>query len=377
MEEVVHRTKCTGCSACANKCPQNAIMMKENIEGFIEPVIDENKCINCGICKRICPVLNTKKNDSVNECYIAFAKQEDMWKEASSGGLFPAMANYVLNENGIVIGAAFDKNNELRHIAVTNKEELYKLKGSKYIQSDLGNIFKYIKDNVENKKVLFVGVPCQVAGLKAYLNKEYENLICIDLICHGVPSPNLFKKYIEELEKEKNDELLSYNFRDKITGWDMYSNTAIFRNSNVISIYSKNDYMRLFLADVALRESCFNCNFKLGNKYSDITLGDFWGVNKYYPEMYNRNGVSAVIVNTNKGKYVFDRIKEDLEYKSCNIKEIIDGNLALKVSSHRPESRNLFFDDLYKKNIRYLVKKYAKKDSLFYRLKRKIKKMIG
>ena len=237
-------------------------------------------------------------------------------------------------------------------------------------------MFSYIKEKINDKKILFVGTPCQVAGLHAYLKKDYDNLICIDLFCHGVPSPKLFNKYIKELEDDNSSKVVKYNFRDKKTGWDTYSNIASFENDNEISeLQSNNSYMRLFLSDIALRESCYNCNFKIGNKYSDITLGDFWGVQKYYPEMYSKNGVSAIIINTEKGKLIFESISNDLEYKECKLEEIEDGNPSLKSSGKYPKKRKEFFENIDNLSITRLEKKYASV-SLIKKIKGKIKRII-
>ncbi len=376
MEEIVAKNKCTGCTACMNICPKQAISMETNSEGFKVPVINKEKCINCGLCKKTCPALNTNKNYSLNECFVAYAKDDKYKNNSSSGGIFPLIATRVLEDKGIVIGAAFNQNNKLKHIAITKKEELNKVKGSKYLQSDLENIFLFVKENIEKKKILFVGTPCQAAGLKAFLKKDYEKLICIDLFCHGVPSPKLFDKYVKDIEKENNDSLKDYNFRDKSTGWDSYSNTATFENSTKSELQKDNNYMKLFLSDVALRESCFSCNFKLGNKYSDITLGDFWGVNKYYPEMYNKKGVSAIIINTQKGKEIFALIKDELDYKDCIIDEIVSGNPMIKESTKRPNKRDTFFDDIDKENTDELVNEYVPKTSLGKKIINKLKIII-
>ena len=265
-------------------------------------------------------------------------------------------------------------NNKLKHIAVTNKKDLLPLKGSKYLQSDLNNIFKYIKDNVKSRKILFVGTPCQVAGIKSIIKNG--NLICIDVVCHGVPTPKLFDKYIKELEDKYSDKIINYNFRDKSTGWDTYSNTVKFNNNEVSQLSSNNNYMKLFLSDVALRESCYDCNFKLGNKYSDITLGDFWGINNYYPDMYNKKGVSAIIINTEIGMNIFNNICDNIEYKDCNLEEIVSGNPSLKVSSKCPNNRVNFFEDIDKDNIDTLTKKYKRKISFISRVMNKIKRVI-
>lgn len=376
MEEIVSKNVCTGCTSCMNMCPKQAIYMEENEEGFKYPVINQEKCIDCGLCKKVCPVLNTKQNESLNKCYVGYAIEDKVKENTSSGGIFLTIANYILDNNGIVIGAAFDNENRLIHMAISDKAKLDKLKGSKYLQSDLGKIFTHVKENVNDKKILFVGTPCQVAGLKSYLQRDYDNLICIDLVCHGVPSPKLFEKYVKELEKKNSDKVINYNFRDKSTGWNNYSNTINFKNKSISQLANENNYMKLFLSDIALRESCYTCNFKLGNKYSDITLGDFWGVQNYYPEMYDKKGVSAIIINTEKGKKIFEGIKNQLNFKNCKIEEIVSGNPSLKISCTYPKKRKKFFSELNKKNIDYLAKKYARKSSIVRRVLSKVKKII-
>lgn len=375
MKQVLEKSRCTGCTACMNICPKGAITMVEDSDGFKYPVIDQDKCINCGLCVKTCPVLNTKENESLNKCYVGYNKSEEVRLNSSSGGIFSLIANHILDQKGIVIGAEFNKENELKHIAIEKTKDLNKLMGSKYLQSDLTDIFKYIKENIKERKILFVGTPCQVGGLKAFIKNDYNNLICIDLVCHGVPSPKLFKKYIEELENE-NGKLLNYNFRDNSTGWDTYSNTATFKDKKITEDRRQNKYMKLFLADVALRQSCFNCNFKLGNKYSDITLGDFWGIKKHYPEMYNKNGVSAIIINTKQGEELFNNINKDIKYKECKLEEILSGNPSLKISGKEPKTRNNFFKELDILPISVLTKKYQKKVSLLSKIKRKLKSLI-
>ncbi len=376
MEKIISKQLCTGCTSCMNICPNSAITMKTSTDGFNYPVINQNKCINCNLCKKVCPVLNFKKNSSINNCFVGYAKDDKVIEKASSGGVFPLIADYVLSNKGIVIGAKLNNKNRLKHIAITNKDELDKLKGSKYLQSDLENIFTFIKEKIKDNKILFVGTPCQVAGLKSFIKNDFNNLICIDLVCHGVASPKLFDKYIKELEEQAGDKIIDYNFRDKSTGWDTYSNTAIFKYKKKTELYSKNNYMNLFLSDIALRESCYNCNFKLENKYSDITLGDFWGVNKYYPEMYNKKGVSAIIINTDLGKEIFNNIKEHLEYKYCKLEEIVDGNPSLKFSGKYSDKRDDFFRDLDNNTIEYLTNKYQKKCPLYKNILNKTKKII-
>lgn len=376
MEEIVEKKLCTGCTACASICPKNAITMIEKNDGFKYPVIDQEKCINCGLCKKICPVLSLQSNQSINKCYVGYSKDSNDKEKSSSGGIFSLVANYILDSKGLVIGAAFNNENKLVHISIDNKNDLLKLKGSKYLQSDLENVFKLVKEKVSTQKILFVGTPCQVAGLKAYLKKDYDNLFCIDLFCHGVPSPKLFLKYVKELENKYNSKLLNYNFRDKTTGWDTYSTTAQLENKTISELRTKNNYMKLFLSDIALRESCYNCSFKLGNKYSDITVGDFWGVKNHYPEMYSKNGVSAIIINSKKGQDIFETLKEKISYKECQLDEIVLGNKSLKYSSIKPIKRETFFRELDEQSIERLTKKYVKKRPLYKKVLGKIKKII-
>ena len=340
MEIIVSKQLCTGCTCCMNICPKKAIHMEESKDGFKYPIIDQDKCINCGLCKKTCPILNTKSNVSLNNCYVGYNKDIKERLASSSGSIFSLVANYILDNKGIVIGAAFDK------------------------------------DNIDNKKILFVGTPCQVSGLKAFLKKDYDNLICIDLFCHGVPSPKLFNKYIKELESKFNDKLENFNFRDNTSGWDSYSYTAKFNNNIITELASNNNYSKLFLSDIALRESCYNCNFKLGNKYSDITLGDFWGVKNKYPEMYNKAGVSAIIVNTNKGLDIFNNINKNLEYKECTIDNILPGNPSLVNSSIKPKNREEFFDNFERANTNELVKKYVPKTSIVKKINNKAKRVL-
>lgn len=359
MEEIISKSFCTGCGCCCNVCPKNAISMKIDNDGFRYPVIAKEKCVDCGLCKKKCPVFSKTKAKEINECYAAYNKNDEVLMLSSSGGIFYLLALSILKENGIVIGAMFD-NNKLVHMIVDNKKDLVKLMGSKYLQSNMDDIYKKVKIEVQSRKILFVGTPCQVAGLKSYVGEDNENLICVDLICHGVPSSKLFIKYINELEEKNNGTLKKYNFRDKSTGWDNYSVSMDFENISKIELARDNCYMKLYLSNLALRESCYNCNFKLGNKFSDITLGDYWSVHKFHKEFYNKKGVSAVIINTKKGEKFFDTIKKDIRYLETSLDNIVYGNPCLKKSCNKPSKREGFLIDINNYNCQELCKKYCK-----------------
>lgn len=376
MNEITETKRCTGCTTCVNVCPKKAIKMTENKEGFLYPTINKEKCVDCGLCRKKCPINCLNENKSINKCYVGYDKNTDrILDKASSGNIFELLANYILRNNGIVVGAAFNENNELRHIIINDVKDLRKLKGSKYLQSNLNDIISHMKNIKDDKMILFVGTPCQVAAVKNVIKNN--NLFCIDIICHGVPSPKLFKKYIGELECEANDKIIDYNFRSKLTGWDSYSNTIEFKNKTKSMLRFNNPYMKLFLSNTCLRESCYNCKFKLGNKYSDITLGDFWGIKNYYKDMYNdNNGVSAIIINTSNGEKLFKEIVDEINYKECDLKEIITGNTSLTNSCQRPESRNDFFEEMDRLNIKKLEKKFGLKITYIQRVKNIFKLII-
>lgn len=375
--DILKKNECYGCTACYNICPKKTIKMEYDIEGFKYPVIDEDKCVECGLCQKVCPSINSKSNVSMNKCYAAFNKDTEARLTSSSGGIFDVLSRYVLNKGGLVVGAAFDKNNSLNHIVINNIKDLEKLKGSKYLQSDLNEVFSIIKSNIKYRKVLFVGTPCQVSGLKFFLRKDFDNLYCCDVVCHGVPSSALFRKYINELESSNGRIINGINFRNKKEGWENYHISINQGENNYYVNHNKDLYMNLFLSDICLRPSCYSCNFKLGNKYSDITLGDFWGINNYYPELNDEKGTSSIIINTNKGKYLFDKVEDKLVYKECNINDILSGNPSLKYSSERKDKRESFFIDLENGlTIKQLANKYVPKLSILKRIFRKIKVII-
>lgn len=363
------RNMCTGCTACYTVCPKKAISMITDENGFKYPVIDEKKCVKCGLCEKVCP-LNKNSNDSMNICYAAFNKNEnDLLLGSSSGGIFELIANKFLENNGIVIGAAFE-NNTLIHKAVIKIDDLEQLKGSKYVQSDLNDIFSFIKNNISSNKILFIGTPCQVAGLKSICKND--NLFTIDLFCHGVPSPLLFSKYIQDLELKYFKKIEKINFRDKKDGWQDYYTSIWFDDGTSVSeSHNDNVYMNLFLTDMDLRESCYNCKFKLGNKYSDLTLGDYWGIQNVNSKMFNKNGVSAVIINNVKGLDLFESIKNELKYEKSDVESIIKYNKSLIDSPLIPKNRDKLFRNINKYNIFELNSKFKNK-SIFERLINKI-----
>ena len=297
---IINDSKCCGCRACENICPKKAIKMVENSEGFLYPVVDKEKCVNCGLCKKVCPWINKIKRDNYlekNICYAAKSKSKILQLKGSSGGIFGTIANYIINNNGLVVGAEMLNDFSVKHSIVDNKKDLEKLYGSKYVASDLNDVFSEIKKKLsDGKKVLFTGVPCQVAGLLNFLGKNYENLITIDVICHGTPNQKIFKKYIDNMETKKKSKIIKYYFRNKKAGkWGSYKALMIIEKNGKKYIKKTHadfdPYYNNFLLGNSHRESCYSCPFASSNRVSDITLGDFWGIEKIDDKFYDFNGV--------------------------------------------------------------------------------------
>ena len=374
---------CTGCGACENVCPAEAIILSENDEGFLIPHVNENSCIGCLKCEKLCPVLSYdgKENDISNfKTYASWNNDENIRKESSSGGIFSALAEKVITFGGHVYGAAYDENLNLKHIGVDKIESICKLRKSKYIQSSTGKVLKEIKEILDKSEqyVLFTGTPCQIAGLKSFLGKDYRNLICVDVICHGVPSNSFFKKYIQWIESKLKIKVSDFEFRNKKTGWKDSCRIAIDETGKRYYIPCKLDFFYNCFGKLnnSLRECCYNCKFK--NRldfHADITIGDFWGIGTEQPfniKQAKLKGISIVITKTEKGSRFINDIdfyKQERTYKEGIIK-----NPGLYLSAKRPQSRDTIYKDLQSFDFDLLVKTYAKnsiKERFIYWLREK------
>lgn len=344
---ITSKSKCTGCMACYNVCPNDAIEVIENEEGFLYTKINEEKCIECGLCKKVCPTNKLYSYKYENpEFYAVINKNEDDRIKSSSGGVVSCIVKEILKDNGTVYGVTLD-NNVAKHVRINNEKDLYKIMGSKYVQSEIGDIFKYVKSDLdENKKVLFTGTPCQIEGLKSYLGSEYENLICISIICHGVPSPKVFKKHIEEKEKNENKKIGNVSFRDKTFGWHKFSMLYEYENNNQKIIPFVDDiFMQGFLKNYFLRESCYNCQMRFEKKNSaDIIIGDFWGIENVMPDIDDDKGVSAIIVNSEKGKNIWEKITDKVIFEKTTFNDILKANPVLTASVKYTKLRQKFFE---------------------------------
>ena len=298
---IIGKNKCTGCSACVASCPLNAIKMIENEYGFLEPKIDLKICNNCGVCCNVCPIISFKTcNDNNPACYAGWSLDSQNVLNSSSGGIFFELAKNVIENRGLVAGVTMVNKRPI-HILSNELKLIKDMRGSKYLQSNTSEVFKDIIKIKDNRMVLFVGTPCQVAALKNIYkcyHKNTKNLICCDIICHGVPSYKIFDSYIKT---KSEDTLENISFRNKTFGWKNYSIKIDFMNGlHLLTLQKKDKFMKTYLSDVGLRESCYNCLFQCIPRVGDITLADFWGVPK---ELKNDNGTSAIIVNSKNFRF--------------------------------------------------------------------------
>lgn len=345
MPELASRLECTGCTACASACPNQCINMTENQEGFLYPEIDSSKCIECSLCVRSCPIcsqLPIPVQETI--AYAAYTKSSELRKESSSGGIFSELALAVLEQGGVVFGVAYSEQFEVNHICVESADELYRLRGAKYTQSSLEGIFSKVKSYLKQKRrVLFSGTPCQVAGLKAFLKTEDALLLCVDFVCHGVPSPAVWQSYVKYRSKvDNNGEMpLSIDMRSKESGWSYYRYSNVFRyeQKQWRSTSGDNLYMKIFVGDYINRLSCINCQAKGYNRMSDITLGDFWGVWDIEPEMDDNKGTSLVLVHTQAAKSILEQFSDQIVLKKITLQQASKQNQSMLVSSPAPNKR--------------------------------------
>jgi len=338
--ELCERNNCTGCFACFSACPAACIAMKEDKEGFLYPVIDETRCLSCGRCRKACPVLSEKKKASPPAAKASYAKDETLREESSSGGVFSVLAESVLERGGVVFGAAFNEGMELCHVAVEKMEDLALLRGSKYVQSRIGDAFSLAKRYLEQGRcVLFSGTPCQIGGLKSFLSREYANLITVDVICHGVPSPLAWAQYLRSREK-KGRKVKKVSFRHKKLGWKKYGIRLDFqKGKSYYSPLDRDPYLRGFLADLYLRPSCYACSCKGNAPASDLTLADFWGVEKVLPQWNDDRGVSLILVHSEQGKALLEKSCGKRITVDIDAEEALQYNRSYYASPSKPQAR--------------------------------------
>ena len=372
----IDKKSCTGCSACVNICPKNCITMNKDKEGFEYPLVNQDLCIDCHLCENACRLGKEIKKDTTPTPIACYNTDEGIRLKSSSGGIFYLLARLVLEQEGIVFGAAFDDDFHVHHISIDSIDQLPMLMKSKYMQSSIGNTFKEAKKYLdEGRLVYFTGTPCQIKGLHYYLKKDYSNLITQDIVCHGVPSNQAFDKYVSDINK---DILLNVDFRSKDTSWKRYHMVLEFKNNKHSKMKNDDSYIIAFATlNANLRYSCYQCQANGVNREADITLGDFWGIDKIDKDMFDDRGTSLVLIHSLKGEKLFEQIKEYIVYKEESLDETLKYNQSIYLSSKTPKFRDSFYKELENKSFTSLVDKllfYNKVKNKLSRLGKKIKK---
>ncbi len=386
MPILADKSQCVGCTACASICPNQCIEMEKDANEFGYPkLVHLTNCIACGLCENVCPVLKKETPASTLPiAYAALSKNDAVRMNSSSGGIFTELASSVLAQNGVVYGAAYNDRFQVHHCSVDSTEDLSKLQGAKYAESNLGNSFIRILDRLkQGQLVLFSGTPCQVAGLKSFLRKDFDNLICVDFVCHGVPSPMAWRSYIEyRANTDADSELPCHiNMRSKETGWSKYQYSNAFTyadGTQYRTISSQSLFMNLFVGDYISRPSCANCEFKGYQRSSDITLGDFWGIWDIEQEMDDNKGTSVVLVHSDKGQKLWKGIRGRIAYKEVTLEQASQQNPSMLVSSKANANRSLALRRIKEGNIarceEFLPKQNA---SVFTRIKGIAKRLLN
>lgn len=387
---------CCDCGACKNICPKDAIYMYLDEYSFEYPKIDREKCISCGLCNKVCAFQNIEETNIPIETYVGVAKDESIILKSASGGIFATMAQMYLREGGVVFGATFDKEFNPIHIGIDRIEDLHKLQGSKYVQSSIEATYKETKKYLlEGRKVLYSGTPCQIAGLNGYLMKEYDSLLTIDIICHGVPSAKFFKDYLKVLEDKLNGKLVDFKFRDKNVSWEKNGSIKYETGGKVKEkkLYgSESSYYYYFSSSDCFRENCYNCKYTCENRPGDITIGDYWGIESEHPELLGKGkiqeekGVSVVVANSLKGKNEIEKCdgfnKFISNFSKARIKNGQLNNPSKKGTKYTDVMNKykndgfIAVDRLYNKEVG--IKKYKNrvKSMIPIKVKRAIKKYI-
>lgn len=357
--DIIAYDDCCGCEACVSSCPHSCITMKEDDKGFLRPWINTANCTRCNLCTKSCPILSPHDPTEPLHVYACKNSDEDIRMKSSSGGAFTAFATKIINDGGVVYGAAFNPDFSVHHSRVDNHDDLALLRGSKYVQSSIDGAYRAAKKDLAlGIPVLFSGTPCQIAGLKSFLgNKTFPNLYCIEIVCLGVPSPSIFQHYVSFLEKKHNATIKSFKFRDKTTGWTNYQTVATSIYGSSYETYNHKDpYIQGFINGLFIRNSCFNCHFKNFKSKADITLGDFWGCDQINKLLNDNKGTSLICISSEKGINLFHSIKSfcvDIHPSTLEIATQYNSCIVKSISPH-PLS-HVFFEKYRTSNFSQLI----------------------
>lgn len=378
--------KCCGCTACYSVCPKHCITMSTDKEGFLYPLVNNERCIECEQCIKVCPFHNPFEQSRPKDVYAAINKAEPVRLNSSSGGIFSSMSERIIKAGGVVFGAKFTENWQVEIVSTETIEGLSAFRGSKYLQAKVSDSFKKAKEYLqEGRLVLFSGTPCQIAGLKHFLKKDYPNLLALDFVCHGVPSPKVWSKYLDEVANVSKRAITDIKFRNNSKGWKRYNFSLGYNKREKIyslnTFYGNNHYMWAFLSDLILRPSCYNCKAKAGRSKSDITIADFWGIENIDPAFDDDKGTSLLLIHTEKGLKALDVTK--IEYKEEEYENALRYNPSIERNATPHKHRKAFFDKLdnCKSIIRLMDKElspglYQTVRSFYHRCRGKMKTII-
>ena len=350
MIRITDKSKCCGCSACVQICARHCITMLEDEEGFLYPSVNEMSCTDCHLCEDVCPVINQGNPRRPVCTYAAKSLNEEVRLSSSSGGVFSELAELVISEGGVVFGVKLDADHQAVHAWTDSQKGLESFRGSKYVQSRIGDSFIQVKKFLhEGRKVLFSGTPCQISGLRNFLRRDWDNLLTVDVACHGVPSPLVWRRYLSAIAGP--EAIARVSFRDKSTGWKKYSFTAYGTNDIILSQpTTQNAFLQGFVRDLYLRPSCHDCPAKHFKSGSDITLADFWGFEYYYPDRNDDKGESLVMVGSDKGKKAIERLNGICVFET-GYRDALKYNPSIENSSRIPEERRVFWKHFEKYGI--------------------------
>lgn len=358
---IIDKVECCGCAACANICPKNCIKMESDNQGFLYPKVEVNVCVGCGLCEKACPILNhiPKKENESQIAAIVQHKNKEICHESTAGGAFTAIAEYVIDHNGIVFGVEMSKDYFIHHTSVENKKDLIKFRNSKYVQSAVGNTYVQVKKNLDaGRMVCFSGTPCQIEGLHHYLGKDYEKLVLVDVVCRAVPSPGVWKKYID-METCKYGDMSSIRFRDKTLGYQ-YS-TMELKNTNGKILrggIESQPWLRMFFSGMIIRPSCTKCRFRSQYRKSDFTIWDCFNIYQIDKDFNENVGATRILIHSGKGKDIFEKIKENLKYKVIPVEIAVNGVQEMIVSPIEDSRKEEFFRDEKNMAMEDLLNKY-------------------